>query len=194
MESSLPRGCRGTAGGNLKGLRNSRPRAQTSTNSKWEPGEKVADLFSSLPPSLQAQFLHTVCQENCCVCHMANSGQRGDHSPCVASLLFLLHFLFLLLLLAWAYTPKYNSVRKTSLSYHFIHLLLPHSQGFPGGSVVKNLPANSGNTGGMGLIPGSGRSPGVRSGMHSSTLAWEIPWTEEPGGLPFMGSQRVRPD
>ena len=27
---------------------------------------------------------------------------------------------------------------------------------------------------------------------HSSILAWRIPWTEEPGGLQFMGSQRVR--
>ena len=27
---------------------------------------------------------------------------------------------------------------------------------------------------------------------HPSVLAWEIPWTEEPGGLQFMGSQRVR--
>ena len=27
---------------------------------------------------------------------------------------------------------------------------------------------------------------------HSSILAWEIPWTEEPGGLQFMGYQRVR--
>ena len=26
---------------------------------------------------------------------------------------------------------------------------------------------------------------------HSSILAWRIPWTEEPGGLQFMGSQRV---
>ena len=26
---------------------------------------------------------------------------------------------------------------------------------------------------------------------HSSTLAWRIPWTEEPGGLQSMGSQRV---
>ena len=26
---------------------------------------------------------------------------------------------------------------------------------------------------------------------HASILAWEIPWTEEPGGLWFMGSQRV---
>ena len=29
---------------------------------------------------------------------------------------------------------------------------------------------------------------------HSSTLAWEIPWTEEPGGLQSMGSRRVRHD
>ena len=34
------------------------------------------------------------------------------------------------------------------------------SLGFPGGSVIKNLPANAGDTGDMGLIPGSGRSPG----------------------------------
>ena len=26
---------------------------------------------------------------------------------------------------------------------------------------------------------------------HSSILAWKIPWTEEPGGLPSMGSQRI---
>ena len=31
-------------------------------------------------------------------------------------------------------------------------------------------------------------------GTHSSILAWEIPWTEEPGGLPSIGSQRVRHD
>ena len=29
---------------------------------------------------------------------------------------------------------------------------------------------------------------------HSSILAWEIPWTEEPGGLQSRGSQRVRHD
>ena len=28
--------------------------------------------------------------------------------------------------------------------------------------------------------------------VHSSSLAWKIPWTEEPRGLEFMGSQRVR--
>ena len=29
---------------------------------------------------------------------------------------------------------------------------------------------------------------------HSSILAWKIPWTEEPGGLPSMGLQRVKRD
>ena len=29
---------------------------------------------------------------------------------------------------------------------------------------------------------------------HSSILAWKIPWMEEPGGPPYMGSQRVGPD
>ena len=38
-------------------------------------------------------------------------------------------------------------------------LLLP-SQGFPGGSVIKNLPANAGDTGDVGSVPGSGSSPG----------------------------------
>ena len=35
---------------------------------------------------------------------------------------------------------------------------------FPGGSVIKNLPANAGDTGNAGSVPGSGRSPGVGNG------------------------------
>ena len=62
---------------------------------------------------------------------------------------------------------------------------------FPGGAVVKNLPANAGD---VGLIPGSGRSPGEGHGNPLHILAWGIPWTEEPGGLQSMGSQRVRQD
>ena len=59
--------------------------------------------------------------------------------------------------------------------------------GFPGGSVVKNPPASAGN---VGSIPGSGRSPGEGTATHSSILAWELPWTEEPGRLQSMGSQK----
>ena len=39
-----------------------------------------------------------------------------------------------------------------------------HSLGFPGDAVVKNLPANVGDAGDIGLIPGSGRSPGGGNG------------------------------
>ena len=43
-------------------------------------------------------------------------------------------------------------------------------------------------------IPGSGRSLEKEIATHSSILAWGIPWTEEPGGLQSMRSQRVRHD
>ena len=51
---------------------------------------------------------------------------------------------------------------------------------------VKNLPANAGDTGDVGSIPGSGRSPEEEMATHSSILAWRIPWTEEPGRLQSM--------
>ena len=65
---------------------------------------------------------------------------------------------------------------------------------FPGGSVVKNPHGNAEDSGDTGSIPGLGRSPGEEMAIHSSILAWEIPWIEEPGGLQSMGSQRVRHD
>ena len=43
-----------------------------------------------------------------------------------------------------------------------------------------------------GLIPVLGRSLEKEMAIYSSILAWEIPWTEEPGRLQSMASQRVR--
>ena len=65
------------------------------------------------------------------------------------------------------------------------------SVGFPGGSVVKNLPAVQEN-----WVQFLGWEDPLGKGMvtHSSILAWIIPWTEEPGGLQSLGSQRVRHD
>ena len=60
--------------------------------------------------------------------------------------------------------------------------------------VVKNPPANAGDLRGMDSIPGSGDPLEEGMATHSSILAWRIPWTEEPGGLQSMGSQRVRHD
>ena len=41
-------------------------------------------------------------------------------------------------------------------------------------------------TGNAGSLPGSGRFPGEGMATHSSILAWEIPWTQEPGRLQSM--------
>ena len=51
--------------------------------------------------------------------------------------------------------------------------------GFPGGSDGKESACNTGDPG---LIPGSGKFPGVRMATHSNVPARRIPWTEEPGG------------
>ena len=53
--------------------------------------------------------------------------------------------------------------------------------------MVKNLPASAGDES---SIPGLGRSISFPNTTHSSILAWRIPWTEEPGGLQSIGSQR----
>ena len=56
---------------------------------------------------------------------------------------------------------------------------------------VKNLPAFQET-----WVQLLGQEAPLEKGMvtHSSILAWEIPWTEEPGRLQFMGRQRVRHD
>ena len=53
--------------------------------------------------------------------------------------------------------------------------------------MVKNLPASAGD---LDLIPGGEDPLEEEMANHSSILAWEIPWTEEPGRLQFMGSQK----
>ena len=61
-------------------------------------------------------------------------------------------------------------------------------QGVPGGSAVKNLPAMQET-----WVPSLGWEDLLEKEMatHSCLLAWEIPWTEEPGGLWSMGSQEL---
>ena len=63
------------------------------------------------------------------------------------------------------------------------------NMGFPGGSVVKNPPAKQETQ-----VRSLGWKEPLEKEMaiRSSILAWEIPWTEEPGGLQFKGLQRVR--
>ena len=60
---------------------------------------------------------------------------------------------------------------------------------FPDGSEDKESVFNAGDPG---SIPGLGKSSGERNASHFTILAWRIPWTEEPGRLQSMGSQRKK--
>ena len=60
--------------------------------------------------------------------------------------------------------------------------------------VVKNLPTNAGDIRDAGSIPDGEDPLEEEMATHSSHVAWRIPWTEEPGGLQFIGLPRVRYD
>ena len=68
------------------------------------------------------------------------------------------------------------------------------SLGFPGGSLVKNLPKMQEPQ--ESRVPFLGREDPLEEGIatHSSILAWRIPWREEHGRLCSIGSQRVEYD
>ena len=90
-----------------------------------------------------------------------------------------------------------NSSRNTHTSFTQVHLLLTcyficfviyhlSVQGFPGGTVVKNPPANTRD---VGLTPAWGTYPGEGNGNPLPYSCLEkIPWTEEPSELQSMGS------
>ena len=65
--------------------------------------------------------------------------------------------------------------------------ILGPTEGFLGGSVVKNLPVMHGM-----WVQSLDQEDPLEKEMatHSSILAWRISWTEEPGGLQSMGSQK----
>ena len=86
----------------------------------------------------------------------------------------------------WYFLTVWSSLLSACAKIHYYNYYLIHTlRGFPGGSVVKNPPANAGD---MGLILGQEYLLEKEMAIHSSTLAWKILWTEEPGGLQSMGS------
>ena len=91
---------------------------------------------------------------------------------------------------------RWSSTSPKDNWFFFFDIFLPlgHSSnfsGFSGGSDGKESVYSAGDPV---SIPGSGRSLEKRIAPHSSILAWRIPWAEEPGGLQFMWSQKVRHD
>ena len=82
---------------------------------------------------------------------------------------------------------KVTVAPEAAITMHSDNWELVPISGLPGGSVVKNPPANAGDAG---SISGSARSPGEGSGNPLQYSCLGKPWTEEPGGLQSRGSQR----
>ena len=86
--------------------------------------------------------------------------------------------------------PTSLAFKRMSVLFLFYNKLFtgPNRDGFPGGSAVKNLPAVQET-----WVPSLGVEDPLEKVMsiYSSILAWRIPWTEEPGGLQSIRSQRV---
>ena len=79
-------------------------------------------------------------------------------------------------------------------SRYFITVVWGRGKDFPHGSVVKNSPAKQEPK--ETWLRSLGQEDPLEEEMatHSSIFPWRIPWTEEPGGLQSMGSERVRCD
>ena len=85
------------------------------------------------------------------------------------------------------FSPKSQVLSGSSTILPLVELsYVKEALGFPGSSVVKNLPTNTGDTG----LPGLGRSLEGGMTIDSGTLPWEIPWTEESEVLQSKGLQK----
>ena len=84
--------------------------------------------------------------------------------------------------LCFSLSKQFGTVYLILLCLHFL---------ISSGSDVKHLPAMWGTR-----VQSLGREDSLEKEMatHSSILSWKIPWTDEPGRLQSMGSQRVRHD
>ena len=79
-----------------------------------------------------------------------------------------------------------NENKNSTLIWVIFSHLFSLSEGFPSGSDGKEFACKN-------RVPSLSREDPLEKGMatHPSILAWRIPWTEEPGRLQSMGSERV---
>ena len=89
----------------------------------------------------------------------------------------------------------FGNIGRTSLHRYLLVIISPNlfgPMGFPGSSDGTEFSCNAGD---LGLTPDLVRFPGGGHGNPTPVfLPGESPWSEEPGGLQSMGSQRVRHD
>ena len=94
-------------------------------------------------------------------------------------------------ILAWEIPWIEEPGRLQSMGLRRVAHNLATKQGFPGGLDGKESACSTED-----LLQSLGWEDSLKKEMatYCSILAWRIPWTEEPGRLPSMGSQRVRQD
>ena len=120
--------------------------------------------------------------------------QRHSFSPnTVLHFIYQVIFYFVFKKIYSVITSFQTSCPKNKIDYHFLWILMvPNTnRGFPGGSVVKNLPAKQ-----KLWVRSLGQEGPLEKEVatHSSILTWEIPGTEKPGGLQSLRSQKVGHD
>ena len=119
------------------------------------------------------------------------SGSRRVTTPSWLSRSLRLFCTVLLCILAISSWPLRIIISKEK-RWHFSFTQCPW--GFPGDASGKEPACRCRRNKTRVQSLGQGRSLEEGTATHSSILAWRIPWTEEPGGLQFTGSQRVRHD
>ena len=82
---------------------------------------------------------------------------------------------------------RYRAVREGQISVLLMSIYMASQLVL----VVKNPPATAVDIRDVGSIPRLGRPSEKSMATHSKIPAWRIPWTEKPGGLQSIGSQRV---
>ena len=89
--------------------------------------------------------------------------------------------------LSWEQSKSQNVciLRKVNIIWYNLYV-----EGFPSGSVVKTTPAMQDPQEMRAQSLGQEAALEEKMALHSSILAWRIPWTEEPGRLQSVGSQR----
>ena len=92
----------------------------------------------------------------------------------------------------WTFMPLFTSYHNPAFQEIQHRCGRNTASGFPGGSVVNNPSASAGEIRDIGLNPWVAKIP-LEEGLatHSSILTWEITWTEGPGELQSIGSQKL---
>ena len=151
--------------------------------------------INSLLEHSDAHLLHIVygcscavaASHPCWICYQLQSCSCNLTGSPVPHLPLYCNILFYFLLPMHTHHVKVKRERKVDFKCHIFQALLS----FPSGSVVKNQPANAGNTGDVSSSLGWEDPLQEEMATHSHILVWKIPRTEEPGVLQSTGLQRV---